>query len=99
MIKLSKEELIKLANKIYIQPTEEVIHSIEKEIEILNRNLQALIQIDVTNIEPLARVGMPIINLRDDEPNDHILLDKSIVLNNAKDKDHDFVLMKGILKK
>lgn len=90
----------KMANKIYINASEDVIVSLSKEYEFIQNNIEQLKKIDVEGIEPMSRISKPISfeELREDEIDNKIYLDKDILLNNSKDKNENFVLMKRIIK-
>ncbi len=98
MKKLNKDDFIKMANKIYIEPSLEVLEHLENEYNQINEMLELLEKIDVSNVEPLTRIALPIDFLREDIEDNKIILDKSIALSNAKEKNKDFVVIKRILK-
>lgn len=87
-----------MAKKIYINPQEEVLVYIQKEKEELDLNLSLLREIDTENVEPMTRICPKINYLREDVVEENFYLEKSEVLNNAKEKDDNYVIMKRIIK-
>ncbi len=98
MSKLNEKDFIKMANKIYIDPSNDVLDFLKLEYDHIDRNLENLKKIDVSNIDPLTRIAKPIDFLREDEVDETIILKKEIVLQNAQDKNDDYVVIKRILK-
>ncbi|MBD5423146.1 MAG: hypothetical protein HDR43_01465 [Mycoplasma sp.] len=98
MSKLNEEYFKLMANKIYIEPNDEVIFMLKNEYENINRKLEELKKIDITNIEPLTRISQPIKFLREDIEDKEIKLDKKLVLDNASQKNSDFIIIKRIIK-
>lgn len=98
MEKLNEKDLIKMANKIYIEPTKDVLEYLKLEYEEINNNLEKLKKFDVSNIEPLARISRPITFLREDEIDNSIILEKKVALKNATEKNDDFIVIKRIIK-
>lgn len=98
MDKLNEKDFIKMANKIYIEPTKEVLDHLAKEYEEIAKALDNLNQIDVSNVKPTVRLANPIIYLREDQEDKSILLNKKVVLENAKEKNDDYVIIKRIFK-
>lgn len=97
---MDRDFLKTMAQKIYINPSEEVLNSLASEYDFLKKNLEELKKINVDNIDPLVRIALPINfeHLRNDEIDKDIYLEKEILLENAKDKNEDFVVMKRIIK-
>ena len=98
MSKLNEEYFKLMANKIQIEPNDEVIFMLKNEYENINRKLEELKKIDITNIEPLTRISQPIKFLREDIEDKEIKLDKKLVLDNASQKNSDFIIIKRIIK-
>ena len=98
MSKLNEKKFIEMANKIYIEPTNEVLEFLKKEFDQINKNLEKLEKIDTSNTEPLVRLAKPIFFLREDEKNEKMKLDKKIALNNASEKNDNYIIIKRILK-
>ncbi len=96
---LDEKDLVKMANKIYINPTKEVLEFLKHEYNQINENLKLLKSIDVDRVEPLARISKPLNNiLREDEPNQNIKLKKSVALANASERDDDYIVIRRIFK-
>lgn len=93
------EKFKKMAQKIYINPDEKVVESIANEYQFIQNNLEILKTINVDNVEPFTRISPPINfeNLRADETQTKTYLAKEVVLENAKEKDQDFVIIKRII--
>ena len=98
MAKLNEKDFIKMANKIYIEPTKEVLDFLKEEYDLIEKNLEKFKQIDVSKVEPLVRISEPINFLREDEFDTSIILDKEVILDNSTEKDSNYVLIKRILK-
>lgn len=98
MTKLNEKDFIKMANKIYIEPTKEVLDFLKKEYDLIEKNLEQFKKIDVSKVEPLIRISKPINLLREDEFDSSIILDKEVILDNSTEKDSNYVLIKRILK-
>lgn len=90
----------KMAKKIYINTSKEVIDSLSQEYKFIQKNIDELKKINIDGVEPMSRISRPISfdDLRDDEVNELIYINKDILLNNSKDKNKDFVVMKRIIK-
>ncbi len=98
MSKLSEEDFIKLANKIYISPDKKTLEYLKVEYNEINEGLEKLKLIDIEGVEPLTRISKNINFLREDIVDESIKLEKQVALNNAKEKDNNFIIMKRILK-
>lgn len=97
---MNEKELEKIAKKIYITPSKEVINSLVNEYNFLKQNLEELKKINIDNIEPMTRISPKIDfnDLREDLIDASMYLKKEDLLKNAKDKNEDFVLIKRIVK-
>lgn len=97
---MDKNFLKQMAQKVHINPSNDVLASLENEYLELEKNIDLLKKINVENIEPLTRICPKISfdKLRDDVIDKSIYLDKQTMLNNAKEKNDDFVLIKRIIK-
>lgn len=98
MSSLNEKYLKKMARNIYINPNHEVLKTIELEYKQINDQLNQLKKIDITNVQPLTRIGQPIYDLREDIENPSMILSKDDLLKNAKEYDQDFVIIKRIVK-
>lgn len=93
------EKFKKMAQKIYINPDDEVVKSIENEYHFIQKNLSDLKKINVDNVEPFTRISPPIhfSDLRTDQSQQNCYIDKKIILENASQKNDDFVIIKRII--
>lgn len=98
MKKINEKDLIRMANKIYIEPTKDVLEYLKLEYEEINSNLEKLKKFDVSNVEPLTRITPSITFLREDEIDESIILEKDVALKNASEKNDDFIVIKRIIK-
>lgn len=98
MSKLTEKDFMAMANKIYINPNKDVLNYLKQEYEQINFSLQKLKKIDISNVEPLVRVGLPIFDLREDEEDLNIVANKEKILMNASENNGDYVVIKRILK-
>ncbi len=98
MLKLDKFFFQEIGKKIYIDVDSTFIKNLEKEFENIINRLEELKKIDVTNVEPLTRISPPISFLRSDEIDLEIKLNKQTALENAKEKNEEFIIVKRTLK-
>ncbi len=97
MSKIKTEELVKIANTLQLEPTNEVLSGLEKDAVKIEENLKCLKSINVDNVEPMFRVDdTPISFLREDRPGE--TLTKEQVIKNAKTKTGDFITIKKVVK-
>ncbi|UWD34141.1 Asp-tRNA(Asn)/Glu-tRNA(Gln) amidotransferase subunit GatC [Mesomycoplasma molare] len=95
---MKREKIIELAKILKLIPTEEVIESLEKEFEEINKMLEEFKQIDVTNIEPLTRLTevQPFSLTREDLEKENSN-NKEILLKNASNKNEDYVVIERVI--
>lgn len=98
MSKLTEKDFIAMANKIYINPNKDVLNYLKQEYEQINFSLQKLKKINISDVEPLVRVGLPISDLREDEEDLNIVANKEKILMNASENNGDYVVIKRIIK-
>lgn len=98
MSKLTEKDFIAMANKIYINPSKDVLNYLKQEYEQINFSLQKLKKINISDVEPLVRVGLPISDLREDEEDLNIVANKEKILMNASESNGDYVVIKRIIK-
>ncbi|WP_022935535.1 Asp-tRNA(Asn)/Glu-tRNA(Gln) amidotransferase subunit GatC [Mesomycoplasma moatsii] len=98
MSKLTEKDFIAMANKIYINPNKDVLNYLKQEYEQINFSLQKLKKINISDVEPLVRVGLPISDLREDEEDLNIVANKEKILMNASENNGDYIVIKRIIK-
>ncbi|UVD81918.1 Asp-tRNA(Asn)/Glu-tRNA(Gln) amidotransferase subunit GatC [Mycoplasma iguanae] len=95
---MDRKKMIEVANLLKIEPRDEVLNELEKEFDEIMAALEKIRQIDVTNIEPLARIEeSPQFYLREDEidQSENLVLEK--ILSNAKDSNDQFIRIKKVI--
>ncbi len=93
---MTKEKLISMTNKILINIDKKVLDSLQDEFYCIQRNMDKIKNIDVTGVEPMARISPPITFLREDVVGPS--LSKEKLLENSFSHNEDYVIMKRILK-
>ncbi|MGL5204896.1 MAG: Asp-tRNA(Asn)/Glu-tRNA(Gln) amidotransferase subunit GatC [Metamycoplasmataceae bacterium] len=93
---MDREKFILMTNKILINIDENVLNSLEEEFYFIQENMNRIKNINIDNVEPMARISKPITFLREDIEGPS--LDKEKLLSNATDHNEDYVIMKRILK-
>ncbi|MEE3928441.1 Asp-tRNA(Asn)/Glu-tRNA(Gln) amidotransferase subunit GatC [Mycoplasmopsis ciconiae] len=100
MKEISKEKLIEIANSLMLQPSEDILDSILKDWEELQNHLLVLNKIDTSNVEPMSHINEDLYTdfLRDDEVNNQKMISKEVILENAAQKNEDFVITKKVVE-
>lgn len=93
---MTKKEFLEISKKILIRADESVISQLEAEYDFINSNLEHIRKIDVSNVEPLARISPKINWFREDIVNDK--LSKKVILENAANSDENYVIIKRTIK-
>ena len=83
--------------KVAFQP--QVVANIKTEWKALNQAINHLKTINIDGVEPFVRISPPIdfSQLRNDEIDQSVYLNKTVALKNASAKDQDFVIIKKII--
>lgn len=100
MKKVTKEELKKIVASLMLEPTNEVLDQIMAEWKVLNKNLSMLKKLDTTNVKPLSHINEEALVdfLREDVEDTSFSINKQTALNNAKDKDQDYIITTKVVK-
>lgn len=89
---MNKDEMIKIAKSINLIPTDDVIESLGNLFDGLNKDIESMRSIDTSNVKVMNFVDeSPISFLREDIVGSH--LDKKKLLENARYKNEDFVVI------
>ncbi|MBN0919253.1 Asp-tRNA(Asn)/Glu-tRNA(Gln) amidotransferase subunit GatC [[Mycoplasma] gypis] len=95
---MEKAKMIKLANDLLFDVKEEVFELLNEEHENIKKQLTLLNKFNLDNIEPMTHINEAAIDfdlLREDEPKQGLAKDK--LLDNAFDKDADFVKIRKVI--
>ncbi|VEU59676.1 hypothetical protein [Mesomycoplasma neurolyticum] len=97
-ILLTDEKINDLAHKIMLNPSKEAIELLKKDFIELNKMMNLIEKIDVSNIEPLSRIeNYEELQLRDDIAENQ-QKNKNIILENATEKTSDFITLTKVIK-
>ena len=95
-MKISKEELKKLANRLMYDMSDEDYELLEKEFEVYGKYIEIIENIDVTDVTPMTfPFFYESIGLREDEPDE--VLSTEDVLKNAHDVFDNQVKVKKVI--
>ncbi|ADV34149.1 glutamyl-tRNA(gln)amidotransferase subunit C (plasmid) [Mesomycoplasma conjunctivae] len=100
MKKVTKEELKKIVASLMLEPTNEVLDQIMTEWKVLNKNLNMLKKLNTTNVKPLSHINEEALVdfLREDVEDTSYSINKQTALNNAMDKDQDYIITTKVVK-
>ncbi|MGZ9413240.1 hypothetical protein [Mycoplasma sp. 5370] len=95
---MKREEIIELAKILKLIPNDEVILSLEKELDEIYKMLNEFKQIDVGNVKPLVRLTKikDFSLVREDEVLEYTE-NKGILLKNAPAKNKNFVQLERVI--
>lgn len=96
---MTEEKIKKLANDIYLDPSDEVISLTKKILASIDKELKALELFDLDQIKALSRLSniISFSDLREDKIENSQYLDKEKMLANAPSKNSDFVTIKKVV--
>lgn len=93
---MNKEEIKKIASSLLFDVTEEVLKDFEEFFEQHLQDLKAFEKIDTTGVKPMSFIDeTPKTFMRDDVPGKS--LEKEKLLNNATNKNDDFVILSKVV--
>ncbi|EFF41777.1 Asp-tRNA(Asn)/Glu-tRNA(Gln) amidotransferase subunit GatC [Mycoplasmopsis alligatoris] len=97
---ISKEKLKEIVKSLMLEPSEEVLNGILSDWKDLLVNIEILNKINTDNVEPMTHINQtPKIDfLREDQVDNSYAITKQDMLNNAVNKDADFVLTSKVVK-
>lgn len=100
MKKPTKEEIINIAKSLMLEPTDELINEILDEFNALNKRITKMQKIDTNNIKPLSHIDEcdKLDFFREDIPNDSFAINKKQILENAFEKDEDYIITNKVVK-
>ncbi|VEU78138.1 Asp-tRNA(Asn)/Glu-tRNA(Gln) amidotransferase subunit GatC [Mycoplasmopsis columbinasalis] len=100
MLKIDKEKLKSIVASLMLEPSEEVLEGILLEWNDIYKNLKLLDELNLENVEPMTRIDSTTIDdfLRDDIADTTFNINKEIALQNAKDQDDDYIIIKKVVK-
>ncbi|QCZ36662.1 glutamyl-tRNA amidotransferase [Mycoplasma nasistruthionis] len=97
---IEKEKLIQIADSLMLEPTPVVLENILNSWISIQKQLQALDKLDLENVQPMERMdATPVLELlREDELDMSYAISKQQILNNAYNKDQDYVILTKVVK-
>ncbi|QDF64957.1 glutamyl-tRNA amidotransferase [Mycoplasma nasistruthionis] len=97
---IEKEKLIQIADSLMLEPTPVVLENILNSWISIQKQLQALDKLNLENVQPMERMdATPVLELlREDEPDMSYAISKQQILNNAYNKDQDYVILTKVVK-
>lgn len=100
MEQITREKLKKIVKTLMFEPTEEVIDNILKNWLKLEKEIKWFDNLDLTNIEPMSKIDEEyyIDFLREDDSNNLDSINKSELINNAPQKNNDYVILTKVVK-
>lgn len=96
-MKISKEEIEKLAHLSRLQLDDKAVAEMQKDMDKILSFVDKINELDLEGVEPLAYMSEEVNVLRDDEVKQEITHDEA--LKNAPDKDTDYFRVPKVLKK
>ncbi|AXE60815.1 glutamyl-tRNA amidotransferase [[Mycoplasma] phocae] len=97
---MDNKELKTLANYLLFDPSDEVLSLTKNLLQQIDDGLKELHALDLQNLKPLSHINEKPISfkdLRSDEIDEDIYLNKSNVLSNATNHDKEFVIIKKVI--
>ncbi|AWX42644.1 glutamyl-tRNA(gln)amidotransferase subunit C [Metamycoplasma cloacale] len=97
---MDKEKIYKLANDLLFIPSDDVVAITNELHSAIDLALEELASIDLSNVKPMSHINEKPIDfslLRKDEVKLDYLIAKKDLLNNASNKDDNFVIMKKVI--
>ncbi|ACF06980.1 glutamyl-tRNA amidotransferase subunit C [Metamycoplasma arthritidis] len=97
---MTEEKIKKLANDIYLNPSEEVIALTKKLLASIDFQLKELDKFDLATTKPLSRLTknpLSFQSLREDEVVEFAYLTKEKMLQNSPSNNGDFVTIKKVV--
>ncbi|WP_322901736.1 glutamyl-tRNA amidotransferase [Mycoplasmopsis felis] len=100
MEQITREKLKKIVKTLMFEPTEEVVDNILKKWLKLEKEIKWFDNLDLTNIEPMSKIDEEyyIDFLREDDLNNLDSINKSELINNAPQKNNDYVILTKVVK-
>ncbi|MEA4162673.1 MULTISPECIES: glutamyl-tRNA amidotransferase [unclassified Mycoplasma] len=100
MEKLDIEKLNQIVKSLMFEPTKEVQEQILLIWKDIQDGIKLLDKLDLLNVKPMERINeQPILELlREDIEDMSYSVSKGNILNNAKEKDSDFILLTKVVK-
>ncbi|MEI2462584.1 glutamyl-tRNA amidotransferase [Mycoplasmopsis felis] len=100
MEQITREKLKKIVKTLMFDPTEEVVDNILKNWLKLEKEIKWFDNLDLTNIEPMSKIDEEyyIDFLREDDFNNLDSINKSELINNAPQKNNDYVILTKVVK-
>ncbi|WP_313770858.1 glutamyl-tRNA amidotransferase [Mycoplasmopsis felis] len=96
----NKRKIKKNSKNINVWVTEEVVDNILKNWLKLEKEIKWFDNLDLTNIEPMSKIDEEyyIDFLREDDFNNLDSINKSELINNAPQKNNDYVILTKVVK-
>ncbi|TPE58082.1 glutamyl-tRNA amidotransferase [[Mycoplasma] falconis] len=97
---MDDKELKQLANNLLFEPNEEVLTLAKKLLGSIDKELLELENFDLSYLKAMSHVNekpLAFEKLRLDEIDESFILDKKSILENAKEHDNDFVIIKKVI--
>ncbi|UWV79457.1 glutamyl-tRNA amidotransferase [Mycoplasmopsis felis] len=100
MEQITREKLKKIVKTLMFDSTEEVVDNILKNWLKLEKEIKWFDNLDLTNIEPMSKIDEEyyIDFLREDDFNNLDSINKSELINNAPQKNNDYVILTKVVK-
>ncbi|MEA4134323.1 glutamyl-tRNA amidotransferase [Mycoplasma sp. 2704] len=100
MEKLDIEKLNQIVKSLMFEPTKEVQEQILLIWKDIQDGIKLLDKLDLLNVKPMERINeQPILELlREDIEDMSYSVSKENILDNAKEKDSDFILLTKVVK-
>ncbi|UUM20597.1 glutamyl-tRNA amidotransferase [Mycoplasma sp. 2045] len=100
MEKLDIEKLNQIVKSLMFEPTKEVQEQILLIWKDIQDGIKLLDKLDLLNVKPMERINeQPILELlREDVEDMSYSVSKENILDNAKEKDSDFILLTKVVK-
>ncbi|WP_322908609.1 glutamyl-tRNA amidotransferase [Mycoplasmopsis felis] len=100
MEQITREKLKKIVKTLMFEPTDEVVDNILKNWLKLEKEIKWFDNLDLTNIEPMSKIDEEyyIDFLREDDLNNLDSINKSELINNAPQKNNDYVILTKVVK-
>lgn len=95
-----REKLKTQTKKLHLTPSEDVLNILEREASDLEKQIELLKTVDVTNVRPMVRVDeTPTLFLREDNVEEiHSTLSQKDVLENAPLVEGEFIAIRKVAK-
>lgn len=100
MKNIDKNKLIEIVNSLMFNPTEEVLQNILSNWKDLQDSLEYFNYVDLSELKPLTHINEDynVDFFREDIVDSSYSIDKETILENAKEKDSDYVILTKVVK-